>query len=387
MENKEVHLLDYLNILNKHRKFIIIFTLTLTFLVVIISLLMPFTYRSTAVIMPPFNKTGSGILGNLGNLGNVPFFDFGLNDNQAEINIYISILESRNVMEKIVNKYKLVERYQAKNLEEAVRYLREDTAFDFNDEGTLEINVDVSTGWLPDLKSKEEAAQLAADIANTFLVRLDEVYRQMKTEQAKNHREFIENRYLQNLKDLEKAENDFKAFQEKTGIVALPEQLSATIKTAAEIQAQIISNEVKYGAIKKAYGENYPELRKLEITTLELKKKLADLDITGKSTVESNTNSDSKFSKSPVLGMEFLRLERELEVQTEIFKFLTQQYEDAKIQEAKNTPTIQILDNAVKSERKYKPKRSIIIIAFFLLSLGVSFFITFFLEYMRKSKV
>ena len=75
-----------------------------------------------------------------------------------------------------------------------------------------------------------------------------------------------------------------------------------------------------------------------------------------------------------------MRLTREVEIQNTLFTFLTQQYEDAKIQEAKNTPTVQVLDKGKIPELKYKPARARIVIIGFTFSLVISMYYLHFLN-------
>ncbi|XLM21261.1 hypothetical protein MKD33_03615, partial [Chromobacterium piscinae] len=56
-----------------------------------------------------------------------------------------------------------------------------------------------------------------------------------------------------------------------------------------------------------------------------------------------------------------MRKLRELKYQETIFELLSKQYEMAKIDEAKDSSLIQVLDTAVPPELKSKPKRSLIV--------------------------
>jgi len=71
---------------------------------------------------------------------------------------------------------------------------------------------------------------------------------------------------------------------------------------------------------------------------------------------------------------------RDLKIQETIFEFLTQQYEVAKIEEAKNTPTVQILDRAIPPVFRSRPHRKMIVLVAGGLSLIVSTFLAFLFE-------
>nr|MBC8490743.1 hypothetical protein [Bacteroidota bacterium] len=92
------------------------------------------------------------------------------------------------------------------------------------------------------------------------------------------------------------------------------------------------------------------------------------------------------FSEVPELGVQLLRMKRDVEIQNTLFTFLTQQYEEAKIQEARDTPTVQVLDKAIRPEKRAKPKRKLIVLGLFFLSTFVSVIFVFSLESFHNYK-
>ena len=81
---------------------------------------------------------------------------------------------------------------------------------------------------------------------------------------------------------------------------------------------------------------------------------------------------------------ELRKLNREVEVFNTLFIYLTQQYEDAKIQEAKNTPTIQLLDSAKIPINKSAPKRFLMVTVMVLISF-ISSSIYFIFDYNKEN--
>ncbi len=346
--------------------FIIVFVLSAVF-----SLMMPKTYRSRALIMPPAPQQDLGFLSALA--GNIPFTRFNLGQGDYESMTFLAILNSRTVMENVINKFNLMEFYDSEKLEDAVKILRGNTGFDVEDEGTISIIVDVKTGWFPWGKENETVSQLVTDIANFFAEDLDSVNKRLKSEQARFQRIFIEKRYNENIQDLTEVEEEFKAFQEQHKMIALPEQMKAAIEAASTIQAQILASEVKLGVMEKTLSHQHPALERVKSEIAQLETQLKELE-----SGSENEGFLPKFSEVPDLGIQLLRFERELEIQNTLFAFLTQQYEEAKIQEVKNTPTLQVLDRAVKPERKHKPKRALFVLFFSFLSVILtSFYIIF----------
>jgi hypothetical protein len=62
----------------------------------------------------------------------------------------------------------------------------------------------------------------------------------------------------------------------------------------------------------------------------------------------------------PLLGVTYADLLRRTRIQETVYETLTQQYELAKVQEAKETPSVKVLDAASRPERKAFPPRLLI---------------------------
>ena len=368
----ELTMLDYVKILWE-RKWFIIWTVFISSIIsVIIALVLPKTYRASAVLMPPAQSQGSGILSSLSNL---PIGGL-ISQSGDESLSFIAILKSRTVMEEIVNRYGLIDVYESKNIEEAVRVLRDNTVFVVEEEGTIRISTHVSTDWFHPDEQEEVARILAANMANDFVEQLDIVSKGLKTQKASFQRQFIEKRYNKNIEDLKVSEDSLKHFQEMHNMVALPEQTRVAIEAAATIKGQILANEVQLGIMATTFNPSYPELDRLRKETAGLENQLRLMD-----DGSANTQANSLFpifSKIPDLGIQLMRLQRDVEIQNTLFTFLTQQYEEAKIQEAKDTPTVQVLDVAVAPIKKYKPQRMIIVLSIFFLSYLISCFTVIF---------
>ena len=247
--------------------------------------------------------------------------------------------------------------------------LSKNTNFQVLDEGTIEISVSLKTDWFHSEKSEENFKNLCSKMALFFVTELDILNKSLKTEQASFHRKFIGQRYEQNLKDLENAEDSLKSFQEKHKMVALNEQTSAAIDAAASIKAQMLSNEVKLGVMLGALNPTHPDIENIKKENYELSKKMNELEHVTVIGLEKS-NLFPVLAEIPELGVELIRLKREVEIQNTLFVFLTQQYEEAKIKESKDTPTVQILDYP-----KFQPEKWTKRVITVLICLFISFFV------------
>ena len=366
------------------RKEIIRNVIVVSILSVILAFILPKTYRTTALIMPPSSSFDSGLLVNNPNLFS---FQNIMSSRGSNTNIFIAILKSRTIMQSVIEKFNLVEFYNVKNYEKAREELEEVTNFEIDDEGTIRVTADIKTGWLHFVKDEEYCKALSRDITNYFVAKLDEVNKKLKSEKASQHRGFIENRYYQNIEDLARAEERLKAFQEENNTVALTEQTTAVIQVATELVSQISISEVKIsiGKVKLSILEETLPKHHPEIILLETEITLLKTEMTGLNKQLEELNYGKKeitmipgFSEVPDLGLELGRHMRHVEVQNTLYTFLTQQYEEAKIQEARDTPTVQVLDYAVLPDLKYKPVRSRIVIIGFVLATIFSMYFVYF---------
>ena len=351
--------MDVINILNKCKISIIKNVFYISFITAIFSFILPKTFTAAAVLMPPGNQQDISIL-NAFSDSELPFGGL-ISRTEEEAMKLIAILKSRTVMETIIKKYNLIEFYKAENIEEALESLADHVSLEIEEEGTLSIKAHVSTGWLHYDKDELKVRELSAEIANEFVNQLDIVNKRLQTEQAVHQRKFLGERYGENLMDLIKAEEKLKQFKENHNIISIESQTRTAIESAAALKNQILINEVQKGVVSRKLKLNHPEIIGIEDEIRELTVKLHEIEY-GKDTSENvRGNLFLVLSEIPQIDADLMRLTREVDIQSTLFIYLTQQYEDAKIQEAKNTPTIQLLDPAVTPIKKSSPKRLLMV--------------------------
>ena len=86
------------------------------------------------------------------------------------------------------------------------------------------------------------------------------------------------------------------------------------------------------------------------------------------------------------MSLDFTLLYRDVALHNRVFDLLTQELERAKIEEAKDTPSLQILDQAVPPEKKSRPKRTYLVAFTGFLTLLSSIFWVFLKEYISNFK-
>ena len=364
-----------------NRKFILKNVIIVSLLSIIISLLLPKWYASKAVVL----SSGAGQFNFLSSISPIPVADFGLSTINEDINNFIAILQSRTVKEYMVKKFNLVDRYKQRDIEFAMEAFEEKIELEVTEEGTLEITI------------FDKDPLMAKEMVNEVLFMLDQINQSIGMEAGKYNREFLENRININKKDLEKAELALKTFQEKTGIIDLGAQLSSTMQMSAQaynsifeaytaLYAKKIETETELAVAKTTLSNNNPTIMQLEKLlkeqTVQLEQLMIKLDeklqylLSNISPAQIDTVPNIEFSVSfntlPSLGLENARLIREVELQSTIQEILIPQFEQAKLEETKNIPTLQIIDKPKVALNKSKPKRSLIVIASTVMSFLMS---------------
>ena len=357
-----------INIILFNRKTIFILSGIITFLVFIYLLLIsPRTYNAPVTILPPSEQSNIGGLGSLINDG---VFSNLLTGGMAQGNsqLYIEILKSRTAAEYIVNKFNLIEFYDVDNEYKASNKLRDDLITELSKEGIITLSVNVSTGLFPLFTSSDSIYQFSADLSNSYVEALDKINREKISYKAKRAREYIEKQLLATKEMLETAEYVLMQFRKKNKTISLPEQLQVAIESSAKIRAEIIKTEIEIGLLE-------PNLQEDNQLLISLKKKLSELNLEYKKFETGTEDYLIAFNDVPKLSMEFAKNIREVKIQNEIYLLLQQQYYKEKIQENRDLPTIEILDEAIKPLKKTAPKTVYSTVLTFIFSfLFISFY-------------
>jgi uncharacterized protein involved in exopolysaccharide biosynthesis len=219
-----------------------------------------------------------------------------------------------------------------------------------------------------------------------MISKLNEISTHLSSTNAKANRVFIEKRYIQNKHDIDSLENQMKDFQKNYGVTAVPEQIEATLKSMSEIYVDLYKKEVQYNYLSQSLGIDHPSTQNAKIELDELNKKITELN-QGKDKAQQDYKLLIPMKLAPELANKYLKIYQELKIQYSILEFVTPLYEQAKIEEIRNTPTVLILDKATPADHKARPKAMIYGAVSFSASVILGFVIIFFIELMRKMKV
>ena len=361
-----------LRLLWKERRFLTRAAVAGLLLGTLLAFLSPKRFESTTQLMPPDSqsssgmamlaalsaKTGSGLGAYAGDL-------LGLKSSGA---LFIGILRSRTVQDRLVERFDLRKVYGARLEEAARRSLAENT----------EISEDRKSGIIT-ITATDRDPRRAAAMAEAYVEELDRLVSELSTSSAHRERLFLEGRLTAVKQELDQASKEFSQFASKNTAIDIKEQGRAMVDAAATLMGELIAAESELKGLEQIYTPNNVRVRSVRARIAELRKQLEKMG--GKEGTETNnpaTASDSLYPsirKLPLLGVTYADLYRRTKIQEAVYETLTQEYELAKVQEAKETPSVKVLDVARVPERKSFPPRLLIMsLCAFLALAGATLF-------------
>ena len=341
---------EMLNIILVNLRTILKVTILSTiFLFLILLFIYPRTYQATVSILPPEQENSLGGFGAL--LGSGDFSNLlGGGMSSASSQLFVEILKSRTAALYVVKKNKLVEFFNADDNIEAAEKLQKSLNTDITKEGIVNLNVDVKSTFIPLIFSDSDSLKkLSALLSNSFIEALDSINREKLSSKARNARIYIEEQILETRALLDSAEVALMNFQSKNKTIAIPEQVKAAIEASAQIKSEIIQTEMQLGLIKSDASENSRIVAALNKKLQELKSQYSQFE----------TGSEDyllAFKDLPTLGKDLAGLLRDVRIQNEVYVLLQQQYYKEKIQENREIPTVEILDEAIPPKKPVGPR-------------------------------
>jgi uncharacterized protein involved in exopolysaccharide biosynthesis len=224
--------------------------------------------------------------------------------------------------------------------------------------------VSFASSYFASKKENDSIKQLAADVANDYAIALDQVNRSKLVSKAKNSRLYLERQIQKTKSELDSAYSRLVAFQRSSKLLSLDKQLDGIIRTAAEIKTRLVEAEVELGFGKQDLKQSSRALLEAQARVDAIQKQYENLLSGSQGQTPDYTVA---MNKLPDVSRELAYLLREIKILEEVNVFLNRQYYKEKVQEARDLPTVQILDPAVPAHMRTFPKRMMwIVVSFFL---------------------
>jgi capsule polysaccharide export protein KpsE/RkpR len=332
----------------------------------LIAFLIPARYKVTAQLMPPDGQGGLGmaVLSALsakgsGALGAMAGDLLGMRSSGA---LFIGVLKSRTVADHLIEQFQLRKVYHESKMEDLRDIL----------EAHTEIVEDRKSGIIK-VTVTDRGPQRATAMTQAYISELNRLVSEVSTSSARRERIFLEGRLKEVKADLDWAAKKFSEFASKNVAIDIPVQGKAMVDAAARLQGELIAAESELSGLQQIYTADNVRVRVLRGKVNELRQQLQKLggDV-------ANPNDDHgmfypSIRKLPLLGVTYADLYRQTKIQETVFELMTQFYEITKVQEAKEIPTVKILDAPVlPTDKSFPPRLMLIVVATMLAVLGTA---------------
>lgn len=355
------------------RRFIIVSGLVAAVVMVVVSLLLPKWYTASTTVFPPETSPGASMYTQLLESINAPLLG-QLGAGTAPETIYIDMLKSRSICEAIINEYDLMEFYDVGVKEHALAALASHCGY------TLLVNGLIVVTY------EDRDPVRAAEIANRMIELLDEFNRNLNTSRASRTRQFIEGQMAERERDLASAETALRDFQAQNKALELDEQLTAAMGIISTLTAQAIALETELEILGMYASTSSEEYVRKNNEYKQLVKQLEKLKAGGDSDADMVRSYIPTLDDVPQLALEMLRLKRDVEIESTVFTMLVKEYEKARIEEARDTPTVQVLDTASVPNLRSRPRRKVLVILGGVVGAGWAALVALFVTAWRENR-
>jgi len=367
----EVNVLDLMIVVAKHRKLVVFLPLAVGVVAAVYSLLVTPVYTGTTRILPP-QQTQSAVAAVIGQLGALAGAGGGALGVRQPNEMYVTMLKSRTVADRLLDRFKLEQVFESKFREDARLALAGATKIESGSKDAI-ITIEYN----------DSDPKRAAAVANAYAEELHKLTQTLAVTEASHRRVFFEKQLKQAKDELSTAEVSLKKTQEQTGLIKLEEQGRVIVEAVAQLRAQIVAREVQVGAMRTFATDRNPEYLRLREELNGLRRELAK---TEKAAARSEGDIFLPTGRVPEAGLEYLRKLRDVKYYETLFELLAKQFELAKIDEAKDASLVQVLDAAVVPDRRTFPRRRLIVIVWVLAGVVFAVLWAFCLEVIERGR-
>lgn len=357
--DSELTLIDVLIIFAKNKKLIIGLPIIAAVIAGAIGLALPNVYRATTKLLPPQQSQSSAaaLLSQLGGIAGAAAGSAGLKNPN---DLYIGMLKSRTIADKVIEKFDLKKVYDTDSLEKARKKLDENTTITSSKDGFITIEVE------------DKNQKFVAPLANGYVDELLKLTKVIAVTEASQRRMFFEQQLELSKNKLAAAEMALKGALDTGGVISVDSDSRAILETVGRLRAQISAKEIQLSSMRAFVTANNPDFKRVQEELNSSRLELSKLE-NGRPGGAGGANSGG--TEQP--GLENIKILREIKYHQMLYELLAKQYEGARLDEAKDPSIIQVLDRAIEPERKFKPKVLILVaitatIAL-LLAIGLAF--------------
>lgn len=359
-------MLFLLDLIGQYRRTLL--TLVIAGLVIstVIAFLIPKRFEATTRLMPPDQSNmNAAMLGALtakagDAVGAVAGDVLGLRTSGATM---VGILGSRTIQDDLIDQFDLRKVYSERRYNETRKVLEKRT----------NISEDKKSGIIT-ISVEDSNPVRAAALAKAYVADLNNRISQLTTSSAHREKVFLEERLQSVKQELDAATLKLSRFSSKNKTFDPQIQGKAMLEAASSLQGQLIAAETELSGMEQIYGPENSRVRAASARVAELRRKLRGMSGDTDAAPDDNAIPSSgelypSLEQLPLLGNTYYDLARRAKIDEAVYEVLTKQYELAKVQEAKEIPSIKVLDEPVVPETKSWPPRLLFIVFGLLVSL------------------
>jgi len=374
------HLYDYMIVVARYRWLFLSIVVGGAILVTLYLFAAPQTYSAGATLLPPDKSEGMSLSSILASSTKL---DFKALSENSSAETFVRILQSRTLADSLITRFNLLERMKMKPEERplAIDAVIGSLSVTSDRQGFVDISYDAITGFFPDKGEQRESAALAANMVNASIEVLDKLNREKAVSRARRSREFIGRMKEIKRAELDSAQGQLLRFQQQNKAIALDKQLEASVEGLVELQTQINKIELQLTAAQQELTNETPLVQ-------TLRKQLAQLR-GQKSRLEAGQSGGDALGISlksvPDLMRQLANLKLNLEVSTQIYTYLEAQFNQEQIQEARELPTVTVMDYATVPIKRSAPRRTIFLAVAVVALAVVALLVIFVYDSYRRS--
>ncbi|QQS05322.1 MAG: hypothetical protein IPK50_00090 [Fibrobacterota bacterium] len=369
-KNSAIDLLEFLIVLRSKKKLFLRFGLAGLLLGTLAAVFLPSKYSAKAVVMPPQQGQQSmmvAMMSQVGGLGALGGGALGLKNPNDQ---YLGFLGSRNIVSDVTKQFGLDKRYQAENMDEAVEIVGKHT------------NVKSTKDGMITIAYVDSDPQLAARVANGYVVSLQRLLNNIAVSNAAKKRTFFERETRAAKDSLSKAEMQMKEFQKNSGIIEVGAQMEGTMGAMASVRAEIGVREVQIQAMRTYLSPDHPQIRTIQNEIAGLKSQIKELT----AGAPQDSGVVLSLSHAPDAGMAYIRKKRDVMYFQALFEILAKQYEIARIEEANESAPVQVIDSATVPMKPAGLPRPGIAVVILVGSLLAGLLVVFFQQAIKEAR-
>lgn len=354
-------IIGLIRILLENRGILLKYPVLIGIVVVGISFLFPTVYRSTVTVLPP-ERDFQSMSQPTGDVKSFLSGGMALPVMATPSDILAAVLESRTVCDSASSELDLPARWDMDK-------------YDVLDELKSSIEAKVAPSGVISFSIENTDRWFADTLANTIVRISDRLNQSIVNSKASRTRQFVEERLEETRRQLDSSAARLERFQQEHRTIALDVEVKAMVEGAATLRAQQTADEIELSVLRESLSPDHPRIRALAVRIEQTKQKLQTMDLAVEDSARVYLGTG--FTELPRLTQELAARLRDVKVSEALYELLTQQYEHARIQEQRDTPTFSVLDHATGGGEKVRPKRMIlgiltVFVGFMLVATGLA---------------